>query len=71
METLSTESHWVYLTKIRDPFNELCEDVGIEIHENILRELGWDEETLLCSYVRMGQDGNVLVIERAKELDNS
>lgn len=70
MGTLSSETHFVHLTKIRDPFNELCGDVAVEIHESILKELGWDEETLLYSHVRMGNNGNVLVIERIKELDN-
>lgn len=70
MVTLSSESHYVHLSKIRDSFGELCEDVVIEVHENILEELGWNEETLLHSYVRMGQNGNVLVIERTKSLDN-
>lgn len=70
MATLSSEAHFVHLTKIRDPFNELCEDLSVEIHENILEELGWDEHTLLNCYVRMSERGNVLVIERAKELDN-
>lgn len=69
METLSPEVHYVHLTKIRDPFDELCEDLSVEIHENILAKLGWDEDTLLNCYVRMGTNGNVLVIERAKEID--
>ena len=69
MEKVASEARWVQLTKIRDPFNDLCEDVGIEIHENILRELGWDENTLLYCTVRMGTHGNVLVIERSP-LDN-
>jgi hypothetical protein len=70
MSTLSSESHLVHVSKIRDPFNELCEDLAIEIHENILEELGWDEGTLLNAYVKLGTIGNVLVIERA-ELDNT
>ena len=69
MGKIASEAYWVQLTKIRDPFNDLCEDVGIEIHENILRELGWDENTLLFCTVRMGS----LVIERSpwdSSLDN-
>lgn len=69
MSKVSSEIHYVHLTKIRDPFNELCEDIGLEIHESILEQLGWDENTLLHCSVRMGTNGNVLVIERAKELD--
>lgn len=69
MGKLSPEAYYVQLTKIRDPFNELCEDVGIEIHENILRELGWDEGTNLFCTIRMGERGNILVIERSP-LDN-
>lgn len=69
MSKVSSEIHYVHLTKIRDPFNELCEDIGLEIHESILEQLGWDEDTLLYCSVRMGTNGNVLVIERAKELD--
>ena len=65
MGKLSPEAYYVQLTKIRDPFNELCEDVGIEIHENILRELGWDEGTALFCSIRMGERGNILVIERS------
>ena len=64
MSTLASEAYYVQLSKIRDPFNELCEDVGIEIHENILRELGWDEGTALFCTIRMGTNGNVLLIER-------
>ena len=64
MSKVASESFYVHLTKIRDPFNELCEDVGIEIHENILQELGWDEQTLLSCSIRMGTNGNVLLIER-------
>ena len=73
MGKVASEAYWVQLTKIRDPFNELCEDVGIEIHENILRELGWDENTILSCTVRMGEKGNILVIERSpwdSSLDN-
>ena len=69
MSTLASEAYYVQLSKIRDPFNDLCEDVGIEIHENILRELGWDENTILSCTVRMGEKGNILVIERSP-LDN-
>ena len=65
MSTLASEAYYVQLSKIRDPFNELCEDVGIEIHENILRELGWDEGTALFCSIRMGERGNILVIERS------
>jgi len=64
MGKVASESYYVQLTKIRDPFNELCDDVGIEIHENILQELGWDEQTLLSCSIRMGTNGNVLLIER-------
>jgi len=64
MSKVASEAYYVQLTKIRDPFNELCEDVGIEIHENILQELGWDEHTLLSCSIRMGTNGNVLLIER-------
>ena len=56
MSKVASESFYVHLTKIRDPFNELCEDVGIEIHENILRELGWDENTVLSCTVRIGNN---------------
>ena len=65
MGKLSPEAYYVQLSKIRDPFNELCEDVGVEIHENILRELGWDEGTALFCSIRMGERGNILVIERS------
>lgn len=53
----------------RDPFNDLYECAELILHENIARELGWIAgDELYCS-VRMGERGNVLVIERAKELD--
>lgn len=69
MSKVSSELHYVHLTKIRDPFNELCEDIGLQIHESILEQLGWDENTILYCSVRMGTNGNVLVVERAKDID--
>ena len=69
MEKAPVNIHLVHLKKVRDPFNELCEDLMIELHENILKELGWDEDTYVVCSVKLGKDGNVLVIERYKELD--
>lgn len=70
MEREPTERYFVHLTKVRDPFNELCEDLAIELHENILEKLGWDENTIVECSIKLGHAGNVLVIERYKELDN-
>ena len=46
----------------KDPFNELWDYAYIELHEDIVAELGWDENTLLKSTVKMGKYGNVLVV---------
>lgn len=66
---MSTEYYEAMVHVKRDPFNDLYECAELILHENIARELGWIAgDELYCS-VRMGERGNVLVIERAKELD--
>lgn len=69
MEKSEPKSYYTFTEVVKDPFNELTDDLYITIHEDVLKELGWDENTLLKSTVKLGTNGNVLVVERL-ELDN-
>lgn len=64
----SPKTYYATVRQVRDPFNEFIEFAEIDIHEDILKELGWNENTDISCTVKLGPNGNVLVLERV-ELD--
>jgi hypothetical protein len=71
MQKSEPKEYYTFTEVVKDPFNELSDDLWITIHEDVIEELGWDDKTLLKSTVKLGNRGNVLVIERIDDLDNT
>jgi len=47
--------------------NELDPSYFITIPDELIEELGWDEETVLVTEMKMGVKGNVIVVSRKND----
>lgn len=65
-DKISPKKYYCWIEPIKDPFNELTDDCYLTFPEELLEEMGWKEGDNVNLEVKMGTNGNVLVITKEK-----